>query len=553
MSEEMKRTLATEGERMERVAATEGVQMERALATKVLDGQASRRDVMKRAGAIGLGAVALGHLLPAPGVMAQSDAEPGKPGGELSFSVPSAPLRIDPALAGSSTEYIITNACYNTLLRVNPAFELELELAEDWQVSEDGLTYTFKIHTGVKFHHGKELTSEDVAYTLNRIRDEATASNGRALFTPIEAIETPDPATVVFKLTVPFADLPYHLGSTFSRIIPSDVDLAGLNAAPVGTGPFRLDVYQPGSQIVLVKNPDYWEEGLPYLDKVSIIQIPEQTAQAAALAAGQTHIFHDVTPQTVGQLEDSADVTVVEIPSPSFQPICMRCDMAPFDKVEVRQALKYSVDREGIVQAVLLGHGTVANDHHVPPTSPFWADTGTKTRDIEKAKELLAQAGYGDGLDLELVASNERPGLVELATVVKQLAAEAGFRIELKIVPWDVFVAEHNETARFFATNWFGRASIDETLYPYLHTGANWNDEHYSNPEVDSLLEAGRATIDIEQRKELYAQVQQIVAEDGPALIPYHKTYITAHRNEVKGYQAHPLRFVDLRWTWLDV
>ena len=526
--------------------------LERNVATYVLQGELSRRDVVKRAAALGVGAVALGEFLSGPAVAAQSDAEPGQPGGELSFSVPSAPLRIDPALAGSSTEYIITNACYNTLLRVNPALELEPELAQSWEVSEDGLTYTIKLQTGVKFHHGKEMTAEDVVYTFDRIRDEATASNGRPLFEPVASIEAPDPATVIFRLNSPFADLPYHLGSTFGRIVPSDVPAESLNTAPVGTGPFKLEVYQPGSQIVLVKYPDYWEEGLPYLDMVNIVQIPEQTGQAAALTAGQTHIFHDVTPQTVSQLEESADVTVVEIPSPSFQPICMRCDMPPFDKVEVRQALKYSVDREGILQAVLLGHGTIANDHQVPPISPFWTDTGTKTRDIEKAKELLAQAGYAEGIDIELVASNERPGLVEMATVVMQLAAEAGFRIELKIVPWDVFVAEYNETAPFFASNWFGRSSIDETLYPYLYTGAGWNDERYSNPEVDRLLDEGRATVDTDKRKEIYAQIQQIVAEDGPQLIPYHKSYITAHRNEVKGYPVHPLRWVDLRWTWLD-
>lgn len=521
----------------------------RTMATTSLLEPFSRRQVVKAAGAIGIGASIVGSGRVAA---AQATPEAGRPGGELSFSVPSAPLYIDPAASGSSTEYIILRACYNTLFRVTHELTLEPELVEDWDISEDGLVYTITLREGVSFSHGKPLTSEDVVYTFDRVRAEETASSGRPLFDTVESVEATDDRTIVFTLTSPNADLLYHFGSTFSYIVPSDVPAEDLNTAAYGTGPFLLDVYQPGSQIVLVKNPDYWEDGLPYLDRVNIVQIPEQNGQVAALTGGQTHIFHDVTPQSAVQIEENEDVTVIEIPSPSFQPLSMRCDMEPFDKLEVRQALKYSVNRTDIVQAVLQGRGVESNDHHVSPISPFWADTGLKERDVERAKELLAQAGYPDGVDVELVASNERPGLVELATVVQQMALEAGFRIELRIVPWDVFVAEHMYTAAFQATNWFGRASIDESLYPYLKTGARWNVEQYSNAEVDELLEVGRATIGEEARKEIYAQIQEIVAEDGPALIPYHRSYITAHRNEVHGYRAHALRFVDLRHVWLD-
>ncbi|MCC6791664.1 MAG: ABC transporter substrate-binding protein [Thermomicrobiales bacterium] len=489
----------------------------------------------------------------APSGSPAAPAGQGKPGGELVISCPSAPLRIDPALTGSGGEYMITQAAYNNLIRVNEKLELTPELAESWDISDDGLSYTMHMVEGVKFHHGKELTSEDVKYTVERIQDEATASSGRSLFLPAETIETPDDYTVVFKLKAPFADFPYALGSTFGRIVPSDIPGAELNTRAVGTGPFKLETYEPGSQIVMVKNEDYWEEGLPYLDRYVQVQIPEQTAQAAALKAGQVQIFWDIAAETVSAVQNQPGIVVSEMPSPSFQPIGMRNDMAPWDDVRVRQALKYSVDRTGIVTAVLQGHGSEANDHQVPPISPYWVDTGIKERDIDKAKKLLADAGYPDGLDVELVASNERPGLVELATIVKALSEEAGFRISIKVVPWDVFVAEYNDTAPFFVTNWFGRPSIDETLYPYLHSTGSWNDEKYNNPEVDRLLEEGRAETDFEKRKAAYAQVQEIVAEDGPSLIAYHKSYITATREQVKGYIQHPIRWVDVRWTWLDV
>lgn len=513
--------------------------------------EVSRRRVVQGAGALGLSAAFAGSAITMPLATAQS--EEVKMGGELNFSVSSAPLYIDPAASGSATEYIILRACYNTLFRVNETLELELELVEDYEISDDGLVYTLKLRDGITFHHGKALTSEDVVYTFNRVMDEATASSGAPLFDTVASIEAPDDLTVVFTLSAPNADLLYHFGSTFKYIVPSDIDPAELNRMASGTGPFKLEVYQPGSQIEMVRNEDYWEDGLPYLDRVRLIQIPEQTGQSAALTGGQTHIFHDVTPQTADQLDQDDSVTVAEIDSPSFQPLSMRTDMEPWDKVEVRQAFKYSIDRDVIVQGVIQGRGSASNDHHVSPVSPFWVDTGLKTRDIEKAKELLAQAGYPDGIDVELYASNERPGLVELGTIVQQMAGEAGIRIELQIVPWDVFVADHMYTAGLQATNWFGRASIDETLYPYLKTGARWNVEKYSNAEVDDLLEEGREVTDPEARKEIYGRVQEIVAEDGAAIIAYHRAYITAYRNEVKGYQPHALRFVDLRTTWLDV
>lgn len=575
---------------------------------EILQGRLSRRSVMKRATMLGLSAPVVATLLAAcggddddddtgggttattaPGGAATATSAPGgaatattapgstattaataeatagtgttpatgagepKTGGELVIPFPSAPLRIDPAITGSAGEYQITQACYNNMLRVTSTLEIEPELAETWEISDDGLTYTFNLVQGVMFHHGREMTAEDVVYTVERIQDEATTSPGRSLFLPAQTIETPDDYTVVMTLDSPFADFPYALGSTFGRIVPSDIPGAELNSKATGTGPFKMESYEPGGQIVMVKNEDYWEEGLPYLDRVVQVQIPEQAAQAAAIIAGQSQIFWDITPQTVPQLEADPNITVTEVPSPSFQPLGMRCDMPPFEDVRVRQALKYSLDRAGIVTAVLQGHGTEANDHQVPPISPFWTDTGIKERDIDKAKQLLADAGYPDGLDIELVASNERPGLVELATIVKALAEEAGFRIEIKVVPWDVFVAEYNETAPFFATNWFGRPSIDETLYPYLHSTGSWNDEKYSNPDVDRLLEEGRESTDLERRKEIYAEIQEIVAEDGPSIITYHKTYITAVRNEVKGYVVHPIRWVDVRSVWLDV
>lgn len=492
---------------------------------------------------------------PTPGAEGADDQTPageGTPGGSLVISFPDAPALIDPALTVARPEYLITASIYNNLVNVTPELSLEPSLASSWEISDDGLTYTFELEPDVTFHHGKAFTSEDVAYTFNRLLDEATGSPGRSLFALVESIETPDDLTAIFVLASPYADFPTAFGSTFGRILPSDVPADELNSDPRGTGPFKMQSYEPGGRTVMVKNEDYWEEGLPYLDEVVQVQIPEASSQVAAITGGEIHIIQSISPASFNSLQDSADVTVLEIPGPGFQPIVMRCDVAPFDKVEVRQALKYSIDRESILQAVLQGHGTLGDDHHVPPTSPFWVDTGMKERDIDRAKELLAEAGYADGLDLELITSNEREGLPELATVVTEQAAEAGFRIEISIIPWNILLGEHEGVSPFYISNWGGRPSIDETLFPYLHSTGSWNEYHYSNPEVDQLLEDGRATTDTEERMEIYAQLQEIISVDGPAVIAYHKSHITAHRNEVMDYFAHPVGWVDCTRVWLQ-
>ncbi len=489
-----------------------------------------------------------------PGTATGDEEAPGegRPGGSLVISFPDAPALIDPARTVARPEYLITTSLYNNLVTVDPELMLQPSLARSWEISDDGLVYTFELESDVTFHHGKAFTSEDVAYTFNRLLDEATGSPGRSLFALVESIETPSDQSIIFTLASPYADFPTAFGSTFGRILPSDVPADQLNSDPQGTGPFKMQTYEPGGRTVMVKNEDYWEEGLPYLDEVVEVQIPEASSQVAAITGGEIHIIQSISPTSFSTLQDSADVTVLEIPGPGFQPIVMRCDIPPFDKVEVRQALKYSIDRDDMLQAVLQGHGTLGNDHHVPPTSPFWVDTGMKERDVARARELLTQAGYPDGLDLELITSNEREGLPEQATVVTEQAAEAGFRIQINIIPWNILLGEHEGVSPFYISNWGGRPSIDETLYPYLHSTGSWNEYHYSNPDVDRLLEEGREETDTEQRMEIYAELQRIVSEDGPAVIAYHKSHITAHRNEVKDYYAHPVGWVDCTRVWLD-
>ncbi len=513
------------------------------------------RPVITRREFVGLG-LAAGAAGLLSGYPAAAAVAAPRRGGVLRVAVPSAARRLDPAIHGSSDEFIISQAIFNNLVRVDAKLNPQPELASDWSVSDDGKTWTFRLRKGVKFHHGRELTSKDVEFTLKRIQDPATASIGRSLFGAIQGIETPDPYTIRFALSAPYADLAMMFGSVYARILPFDA--AGeVSKHPIGTGPFKMKEFVPADHVTMVRHTEYWErdaEGnqLPYVDEFRQITIPEQAAQIAALTGGSVQILFEASSQSISTLKADPNVRVLETPSPSYHEISIWVDRPPFSDPRVMSALKHSLDRDALVKAALGGMGTPSNDNPVSPISPFWVDTGMKKRDVEKARALMADAGYRNGLDVELISSPDRPGLVEFAVGVKEMTAAAGFRMNVKTVPWDVYTAKYNRKHPFNMQNWNGRPTIDESLYPYYHSKGSYKElYHFSNKEVDQLLDDGRKEVNAGKRKDIYARVQRILVDSGPTVIPYHRPYVMAIHKQVQGYEIHPIRWVDARRTWL--
>ncbi len=486
-----------------------------------------------------------------------SPAAAPKRGGVLKLAVPSAARRLDPAIHGSNDEFIISQAIFNNLIRVDAKLTPQPELATEWKISEDGKVWTFSLRKGVKFHHGREFNSKDVEFTIKRILDPATASPGRSLFQVIQAIETPDPYVIKFHLTAPYADFGMMFGAVYARILPFD-RTAEITKNPIGTGPFKMKDFVPADYVRMIRNPEYWEKDgagnqLPFVDELRQVTIPEQAAQIAALSGGAIHILWETTSQSVPTLKADPNVKILEVPSPAYHEITIWVHQPPFQDVRVRQALKYTLDRDQIVKAALGGYGTPSNDNPISPISPFWVDTGMRKRDVEKAKSLLTEAGYQKGLDVELITSPDRPGLVEFAVAVKEMSAPAGFRINVKSVSWDVYTAQYARKHPFNMQNWNGRPTIDESLYPYFHSKGSYKElYHFSNNDIDRLLDDGRKESDFKRRKEIYGKIQKILVDHGPNIIPYHRPYIMALHKSVQGYEIHPIRWADVRKTWLS-
>ena len=464
----------------------------------------------------------------------------------LKVSFRSALVRLDPAFTISSDEYVATQALYDNLTRLDETLKPMPGLATSWESPDGGKTWLFKLRSGVKFHHGRELDAEDVVFSLRRVLDPTSGSPGRRAIGPIKDVVASGPLEVSITLEGPFADFPAVMSGTFSRIVPRDAS-GNLNQNPVGSGPFRYKEWIPGQHLQLVRNADYWMPGSPKLSELWLVSYPAQAAEQAALASGETQMMWDVPSSLVPVVSRLPKVRLTEIPSTSFQPIVMRSDRPPFDDPRIRRAVKHAINRDTVMRVVLQGRGVVAQDTPVPPSSAMRSDAKAPAYDVATAKALMKEAGQENGFPVRLFASNERSGCIETAQVIKPMLETIGIRAEIQQVPWDRFNAEVWKKETFFVGNWVGRPTIDEQLYPYFHSTGTWNEYHYSNPEVDRLLEAARSDLDLENRKSRYARVQEILAFDGPAVIPYFSNYATARASNVEALPVNPLKWVDFR------
>ena len=482
-------------------------------------------------------------------------ADAQKRGGLLKFATPSVKPGLDPARTSTGDGYMLTAMIFSNLTRVSHELKPEPQLAHKWEANEDSSVWTFHLRKDAKFTNGRAVTADDVKFSFDRILDPKTASKGRKAMGPITEIIAKDDHTLVIKLQGPYADLPLQLGNTFARVIAKE-NLDEISHKPIGSGPFILKEYIPGNKAILVRNPDYFEEGLPYLDEVHQIYIKEYAAQVSALKTGEIDIMYFAPVEIIDQLKSDPNIEVRITPAPSFQPIVMFVNKKPFNDVRVRQALRFAIDRQAMMEAATGGLGTLGNDTPVGPANPYYNKAlPQRERDVKKAKQLLAEAGHPNGVEVTIFTSTGRPGLEPAAIVAQQNLLEAGFKATIESVEIARLYKDILRTPtdnRVSQNNWFGRPTIDETLSPFFTTKANWNFTEYSNPEVDELLNKAKSLTDFDARKKLYDRVQEILYNEGPTAVPYFKNYVSAVRKEVKNYKLIPVQYVDLRDTWVE-
>ncbi len=439
-----------------------------------------------------------------------------------------APTNMDPAFFSTVADDWIGRQWGDFLVYIDEQNtpDPSRSLAEGWESSEDAKVWTFNLRQGVLFHDGKEMTARDVKFTFDRLRDPEIGAVTVTLYANIAEITTPDDYTVVFELTESNPAFLYDLSDYHAIIV--DADNEDFATVWNGTGPFMITSYSPEDRIIFERNPHYWmsdAEGnpLPYLDGLEIIFLSDSSAQVEALRGGQIDYLIYLPTEFIPVLEADPTKVVLQAPSNTSYVLRMRSDEGPASDVRVRQALKLGTDRAAILDGAVGGFGTTGRD---TPIGPAYGDyhlaVPEPVRDVEAAKALLAAAGFGDGLDIVLTTQESSP-VPAIATIWKEQMAEIGVNVEIQLVPSDVYYGAEEMwlQAPFGITDWGARPNPQPYLDLAYVTGAQWNESHWSDAELDELAALAAKEMDRDTRISLYHRIQEIFMERGPIIIPF--------------------------------
>lgn len=479
------------------------------------------------------------------------EAQTRKKGGTIRVAYVGSPVKLDPHVAAGSEEWSMLRAVYDNLLWTDETLAIKPELAESWESTPDAKIWTFKLRKGVRFHHGRELDADDVIFSFQRIFNPATASPARSVFSMVEKVEKIDPLLVRFTLKTPFAEFAQLVGGSFqAKIAPRDVP--DLNKNPIGTGPFKLTEFVPGGHVTLVRNDAYWRNGEPYLDQIRVVYLPEEAAHVAGMMTGDLDMSWWPSAEVIPIYQANRDITVSIAQSYGYQPIVMRADKPPFDKPEVRRAFRLICNRDSLRKTAVGNLDVpVSNDHPIPPFSPLYIEQKPLAQDLETAKKLLTDAGYKDGMDIEMMAWTGRAGLVQAALSFQDMAKRANVRISVNTVPADIFLSKYWLKHNFFVTNWNGRTTLYEMLALAYQSDAQWNESQWKPKGLDDLIEGVRREQDAAKRKAVFADIQKLFIEDSPVIVAYHRPSVMAYRKHLKDFVPHPSGWLDFRTTWL--
>jgi peptide/nickel transport system substrate-binding protein len=462
---------------------------------------------------------------------------------------------MDPADMHSGDDAYHTFAVYNRLLDVDDNFQTIPELATEWSVSPDGLTWTFKLREGVKFHSGKDFTSADVVYTFKRFFDDALGSGAKAVleFLDPEGITAVDKYTVSFTTKNPVVELPVLISNKFTNIVPDGAKHEDLRLKADGTGPFMQEQFVPNDPVrILRKNPNYWDAGKPKAECIRVTVSQEPVAAVTAIKAGQVDLVLNVDPTGIPTLKGDPNVELLETGASNSMTVSMWVDTAPFDNIKVRQALKMVVDRQAMIDTVLLGFGEPGADSPVPLTSPASYTKEAPKQDIEAAKKLLAEAGHPNGLKVDLYTAEGVPGMVRMAQVFAEMAKPAGFDINVVVTPAESFWDDVWLKKPLVTSAWSMRPPGEGLAVAYTQN-AKWKETHWERPDYDALLLKANTTVDEAERMKLHQEVGKLLADEGGAIIPMFVHQVLALRKGCTGYtpraQNFNLNFEDLSCT----
>ena len=473
------------------------------------------------------------------------------------------PPGLDPGQALGLHTLRVTAEIFETLVTTRPdSTEVIPGLAESWTTSPDGMTWTFKLRRGVRFHDGTPLDAAAVKFTFDRVIDPTHphAKSGKWSFvtgylSSVKSVEVLDPQTVQLHLKYPTGSLLALLALPNCAIVsptaftkaPADFD-----TRPVGSGRYKFESWERGSRLALRRNDDYW--GVKGKPQALVYRgIPEANTRVSELLTGGVDLILPIPPDFVGRLEKTSGVSVYKATGLTVWYAGFNVEKKPFTDRRVRQAFNYAVNKDAIVRDVLKGTGIPAIGPLLPGTWAFEPNVHKYAYDPGAARKLLAEAGYPNGLEVEFWVPESGSGMqapVEMSTVIQANLAAVGVKAQLKTFEWGSYLGKlRSDAPAMFALSWFLKSEDpDLSMYPLFFSKNQPlpNRSNYNNPDVDQLLVQARQLTDRTKRAELYRKAQRLIVEDAPWIFVDHEVQVVATRANVKGFRLHPSGF-DLR------
>ncbi|MCO5222802.1 MAG: ABC transporter substrate-binding protein [Thermomicrobiales bacterium] len=501
-----------------------------------------------------LGALASGAVLPIAynsATGASVYAQASEDGGTLIFNNGTNPSGLDPHIAGAVASWYVMDQVFDRLLRLDPeTSEPGPSLAESYEVSEDGLTYTFNLRSGVTFSNGRELTSDDVKWSFERIMDPEVPAVAKGYFSALDSIETPDASTVILNYTEPFAPLLLALCRLETSILPQEAveDTATWEVAPIGSGPFIIESNVKDQSVVLVRNENYWEEGLPYLARVEHRIIPQAETAVANIRTGDIH-GTEVAAKDIESLADNEGVNVELLTSSLWPHLSVNTSVAPFDNLQVRQAIRCGFNRDDIMQAAFYGTGMISNTM-LPEGNPYRAEVDGWAYDPDRAKQLMADAGYADGFSVTMRIVPAVAWEPAAAQIIQAYLSELNINIEIEQIESTTWFSEvfTNSEFEMSMTAHSSKVDPDLSMLDILHSGelGTKNYTRFSDPEMDELLDQGRGSTNPDERMETYAKAQEIFVDRSGYFVLNLQEQAWGLRDNVQDFTMLP--WSELRW-----
>ena len=532
-------------------------------------------------------------LMLGSGVLLSQAADAQEQGGDVIVSIASDAVSMDPHGSNDVPSNQMRRTLYEGLVKLNVDLEIEPLLATDWEV-EDDTVWTFTLREGVQFHDGTDFNAEAVKANFDRILDPAVASERAFLYEAVEEVNVVDDYTVEIVTRYPYSPLLEHLshdggGMISAELIEADyqnaIEQAGLEITleeyyevreaggeeieelgdelfeflsnqiergPVGTGYLEFVSRSPGSETVFQRNENYWGDPA-YVDTVTFKVVTETGSRLAELETGSSHMIFHVESANIDRVDSNDDLSMMRTYGVGIDYIGFNVEKEPFDDVRVRQAISHALDKEAVMEGVYNDSGAIAHGPIAPDILGYDENVQGLDYDMERAAELLEEAGYADGFSFNLM-TNDNPERVTLSLILQESLAELNVDVNVQQMEWGAYLemtgqGEHD----MFVLGWSNSAgSSDNALVPLFHSdslGDVGNRSFYVSEELDALLDAGKEEVDDDAREQIYKDATEIIIHDAPAIFVRHGEYLNAHRNELTNVEQdrfNNINFKDL-------